>query len=275
MRVAIVGFGLIGGSLAGAIRARRLGEVIAVDRAEQLAAPGVRALSAAQVAVEDEAALARVLAGAELTVLATPVSVIAALLPRVLGEAQGVTDCGSTKRAVAAVVAGHGRRGRYVPGHPMAGAPAGGLARARPELFEGRRWILCPEGSDADALGRVEALVRGVGAEPVRMAVEEHDRMVAMTSHVPQILSSLLAVLAERRGAMAAAGPAFASATERAGGDAAMWRDIFATNGDQIAAALAEVSEGLAQVAGSLEGPQVRTEAVLELLARARRVAGR
>src|SRR6185436_15166977 len=98
--------------------------------------------------------------------VATPVGQIEASIGATLESANVVTDCGSTKRAIVAAAARSPRRSRFVPGHPMAGLPEGGIKRARPDLFEGRPWLLCPEHSDEDALARVEALVRGVGAEP-------------------------------------------------------------------------------------------------------------
>ncbi|HOU89956.1 MAG TPA: prephenate dehydrogenase/arogenate dehydrogenase family protein [Polyangiaceae bacterium] len=270
MDVVIVGFGLIGGSLGAAIRQRALGVVTAIDRAEVVESAPARVVADRCVDVADDEAAGAALRRADLVVLATPVCSILAALPAVLAVAPVVTDCGSTKRAIARCAAGQARVGRFVPAHPMAGAPVGGLARARPDLFVGRRWIVCPERSDEDAVAVVEGLARAVGAEVVRMTVVEHDRVVAMTSHVPQILASTLATLGAERGALAGAGPAFLGATERAGGGEAMWRDVFGTNADEIAAALSDVVREVEVVAEGLGRQEPDLEPALRLLARAR-----
>ena len=212
---------------------------------------------------------------ADMVIFATPVGAICSALPGVLEHARLVTDCGSTKRAIAAVAAASPRRGRFVPGHPMAGRPGSGLAQATAELFQGRRWIVCGEASEADAIDQVERLIREVGAEPVRLTAEEHDRAVALTSHVPQIVASALKVLAARRNAELAAGPGFASATRVAGGSDAMWSDIFATNRDEVARALRELCGELEQSAADLELGNDAPTRVLELLASARALRGR
>jgi prephenate dehydrogenase len=164
------------------------------------------------------------------------------------------------------------RVSRFVPGHPMAGAPAGGVELARAELFQGRRWLLCPEGRDADAIARVEDLVRSVGAEPLHLGALEHDRAVALTSHVPQLLASAMAVLAGRRDAAIAAGPAFLRLTRGAGGPASMWGDIFSSNADEVAGLLRELCGELERIAAQLEQVPAQTDAALELLAQARAV---
>ncbi len=267
----VFGLGLIGGSLAAAIRERGLGTVTAVDRAEVLQSERAAALAERRVDVADAAAVAAALRGAELVVLATPVSSILATLPAAVAAGAVVTDCGSTKRAIARCAAAQARGARFVPGHPMAGAPVGGLANARADLFSGRRWILCPERSDEEAVAVVERLALAVGGQVVRMTAAEHDRAVAMTSHVPQLLASALAVLGARRSALAGAGPAFLDATERAGGGEAMWRDVFGTNADEVATALWDLTQEIEVVAAGLGRPVPDLEPALRLLERARR----
>jgi prephenate dehydrogenase len=274
-RVAIFGLGLIGGSLALALRSRRAGvEVCGIDQPAILDSDAARAAAQSLVDVGDEAAVAAAVRDSDIVIFSTPVRVICAALPGVLEQARLVTDCGSTKRAIVAAAMVSPRRGRFVPGHPMAGRPGSGLGQATADLFQGRRWILCPETSDTDAVDQVEALVRDVGAEPVRLTAEEHDRAVALTSHVPQVVASALKVLAARRNAELAAGPGFASATRVAGGSDAMWSDIFATNRDEVARALRDVIKELEQSALDLERGEAPTR-VLELLASARALRGR
>jgi prephenate dehydrogenase len=152
----------------------------------------------------------------------------------------------------------------------MAGSQDGGAEHASAGLFRQRPWILCPEGSAPDALERVEAFVRGLGAVPRRLSAAAHDRAVALTSHVPQLLASALACRAAERAVEAAAGPGFESATRVAGGGEAMWRDILATNADEVEAALAEVVNELAKARAGLRRVPPDLAGALALLERAR-----
>jgi prephenate dehydrogenase len=214
--------------------------------------------------------LERATDGCDLVVLATPVRVIAQLIGVVLERAPLVTDCGSTKRAISAVVSGSARRGRFVPGHPMAGAPNGGIELARADLFRDRRWLLCPEHSDDDAVASIEALVRRVGATPVRLGLAEHDRAVARTSHATQLIASALSVAAKLVGAEIAAGPAFERTTHIAGGPESIWRDILASNADEVAAALGVLVAELDAVRQDLAADPPRLDRAMDLLRRAR-----
>lgn len=269
-RIAIVGLGLIGGSLALSLRARHANlHVSAIDLPEVLGSEPAFSIADKLVAAADETAMQVAFGASELVILAAPVRTIMAVLPAALTYAPTVTDCGSTKRAIVQVAEGSARRSLFVAGHPMAGLPQGGLHNARADLFEGHSWILCAEGSAPEALAQVGALIRDVGSSIVSMTADEHDRAVAQTSHVPQVLASALAVLADRSGASLAAGPAFASATRVAGGSAAMWGDIFSTNADAIVTALGELGVELERVGRSLAGPDVDTTLALALLAEA------
>lgn len=271
MHLAIVGFGLIGGSVALAARERGLASrIVGIDRAEVVSLPDATRAADELVDAADETRVRAALGASELTVVATPVGAIEAMIGEVLEASDVVTDCGSTKRAILSSAKGSPRRKRFVPGHPMAGHPQGGIMRARADLFVGRPWLLCPEGADVDAVVRVESLVRGVGAEPLRLSAEDHDRAVALTSHVPQILASALTVLADSRHAEVAAGPAFESATRVAGGGEAMWRDILATNADEVSAVLEALGAELETVARGLRQKPADLGPALRLLERAR-----
>ena len=270
-RLAVFGFGLIGASVAAAVRkAAPDVEIIAIDLPATLASTEVRALSAQQIDSADLASVQRACELAELCLLAAPVSVIERALPALLETAQAVTDCGSTKRSICARVAGLPRARRFVPGHPMAGGPEGGAGLARAELFQGQTWLVCPENSDTDAVARVEQLIQWVGAKPVYMTIAAHDRAVAYTSHAPQLLASALSVLAERAGALPAAGPAYRATTRSAGGAEAMWRDIFAANADEISLVLRQLVGELSAVADGLDVAPSDTGPALRLLAQAR-----
>jgi len=269
-RIAIVGLGLIGGSLG--LGARRRGmRVIGIDWERTLRGERARDCADDLVPAEQRAACAGALASAELAVLAAPVSVILGELGGVLGQCDTVTDCGSTKREIASAADRSPRGRRFVPGHPMAGAAEGGLSHARADLFEGRPWILCPEGRDRDAVERVEELVRAVGAQPLALSAERHDRLVALVSHVPQLVASAVAALGAEWGAEGVAGPAYEGLTRTAGGDPGMWQDIFATNPDQVAEALGDLAEQLGRVARALERTPPDIGPAMRLLEQARR----
>jgi len=275
-QLAIFGFGLVGASIAAAVRQSAPNiEIVAIDLPEVIGTNAVRALAHQFVANDEPARIEAVARTADLCVLAAPVSVITAQLPGLLEFAQVVTDCGSTKRSICAAIARSPRAGRFVPGHPMAGGPEGGATLARSDLFRDQSWLLCPENSDKDAVSRVEALVQLVGAKVVHMTLAAHDKAVAYTSHAPQLFASALSALAADAGALAAAGPAFRATTRSAGGSEAMWRDIFAANADEIALVLRQLCAELGAVARGLEGAPSDTHAALSLLARARAARGK
>jgi prephenate dehydrogenase len=167
-----------------------------------------------------------------------------------------VTDCGSSKRGIASAALALPERRRFVPGHPMAGAGADRSALTA-ELYEGRTWLLCPEQSDPVAVDAVERLVTCIGARPVRIGADAHDRAVALTSHAPRLVASVLMALAEQAGALDAAGPAFERITRGAGGSPEMWRDILGSNSDEIARALRLLMGELEACAVELEGARV------------------
>jgi prephenate dehydrogenase len=276
MKITVVGLGLLGGSFALGVRQLEPGaEITAVDLPEVWEHEAARRAAQTFVPVTDTARFDAAVADADLTLLAAPVQRIVALLPRVLEHARLVTDCGSTKRAIVAAAKNSPRRGRFVPGHPMAGAPEGGIDLAQPGLFCGRRWLLCPEASDPDALTAVEDVIRRLGAEPYRLSADAHDRAVALTSHATQLVASSLAAVALEAGAEPAAGPAFEGATRVAGGPPEMWRDILETNADLIEQALAALGTEIEKVRAGLGEPKPDTTAALALLARARRLRQR
>jgi prephenate dehydrogenase len=271
-RIVVVGMGLIGGSIGLALRRHdpsvQLG---AVDVPEVLEHPRARALADAVIDAADRVAVRRATQAADLTIFAAPVRAIESGIGEALELCRLVTDCGSTKRRIVACAAASPHKDRFVGGHPMAGAPEGGLDNARADLFDGKKWIVCTDNAAARAVLEVESFIATLGARPIRMTAAEHDQRVARTSHVPQLLASALLTAADESGALGAAGPAFSSATRVAGGAETMWRDIFATNGDEIAAALHEVIEALSAAAAGLAKQPADLAAALDLLARARK----
>jgi prephenate dehydrogenase len=272
MRLCVVGFGLIGGSVAAAHKAQDpKARVVAVDLRGSLESEAARALADVRVAIDDDERFDHELASADLVVLAAPVRSVATMLDRVLARAKVVTDCGSTKREIVERAEGSPQRSRFVPGHPLAGGSDAGAGAARADLFVDRAWVLCDAPGDAAALALVRSFVAGLGAVPVLMSAAEHDRALALTSHAPQVVASALVVLSERGACQVAEGPGFASTTRIAGGNPAVWGDILGTNADEIARALREIGAELARVADALERSQ--PEAALELIRAARQAS--
>ena len=269
-RVAIVGFGLIGGSLSLALRRSGNIHVTAIDRAPVLARAEAKNAADEHLPLEEAESLKAALERSDLTVLAVPVSTIVRLLPWSLTHAPVVTDCGSTKREIAQVAAEHARAEYFVPGHPMAGLPDGGIENARGDLFEGRAWITCPEHANGAARAAVADMVALTGARLAELTPGAHDRAVALTSHLPQLLASTLLTLADDQSARIAMGPAFERATRGGGGLESMWSDIFETNADEVARALEALSQELSRVAVGLRRSPPDTHAALAVLARAR-----
>lgn len=253
-QVSIVGLGLIGGSLARGLRERLPNlRLLGIDRREVAASAEARALVERCIPAEDASAVAEAFATSDLVFLATPVHAIRRWLAPALAHRAVVTDCGSTKRAIAAAARGLPGAARFVPGHPMAGAAAG-RAAASGDLFEGRPWVLCPEQSaDASACDLVEQLVMRLGARPIRMSADAHDRAVAIVSHAPRLAASALTALAAREGAFGVAGPAFERLLRGAGGDERVWRDVLDSNADEVARALRSVIRNLEACAAELE----------------------
>jgi prephenate dehydrogenase len=270
MRVCVVGFGLIGGSLALALRRAAQVHVTAIDRAPVLERAKTKNAADELLPIEHTERLKVALEKSDVTVLAVPVGTIVQLLPWALTHAPVVTDCGSTKREIAHAASEHPRGGHFVPAHPMAGLPDGGIENARGDLFEGRTWIVCPERADARAREAVAKMIGLTGAKLIELTPDVHDRAVAITSHLPQLLASALFTLAEDQGARVAMGPAFERATRGAGGLESMWSDIFETNADEVARAAERLSQELAQVAAGLRRQPPDVHSALAVLARAR-----
>ena len=237
--VAIVGLGLVGGSLARALTAAGY-RVIGHDRPPVLR----QALSARAIAVAARSVPLAV-ADADIVVLAASPRTNRRLLPQVARAARPgatLTDVGSVKRGIC----GDARRrglARFVGGHPMAGREKSGFAASKPDLFDGRRWILTPDAGTAPAsLRAMRGLVRATGARPVVMSPVEHDRVVAFLSHAPQVVAwALFGAAQSDRAAkrhLDVAGPAFRDMTRLARSPKPLWREILRENETEVAAAL-------------------------------------
>jgi prephenate dehydrogenase len=235
-RLAVVGTGLVGTSVA--LAARRAGVACSGFDADA----GVLAEASALGGLSGAPSLAEVVSGAQMVVVAVPAGSAAAVVREVLaasGPDVVVTDVTSTKRAVAAI-----EDPRFVPGHPVAGGATGGPRRASADLFDGATWFLAPtEATGADALALVERFVSALGARPVRTDAAAHDRMLALTSHLPHALANLLMLRVAEAAAtddapLAHAGASLREMTRVAGANPTVWADIFLENADEIASAL-------------------------------------
>jgi prephenate dehydrogenase len=270
-KIGIIGLGLIGGSIA--LRARELWPaalVIAVDNKDVLEEAMRR--HAIDVAADDPI----VLAEADLVILAAPVKQNIALLAELdenVHVPAVITDTGSTKREILAAAAGLPPRFTFIGGHPLAGAAQGGLEHARPDLFQGRPWLLTPpvarrlraagasasladarvdpERAEAgrlqpsdqggDALAKLTDFITALGAQPRILDARAHDRMLAFLSHLPQLTASaLMQVVGDAVGeeGLALAGRGLADTTRLASSPPDIWQDIAGTNADEIGPAL-------------------------------------
>ena len=254
-KIAVVGLGLIGGSIA--LAAREVwprGLLIAVDRKDVLEQAMVR--HAIDVAADDLG----VIAEADLIILATPVRQNIALLAELDACVPGaavVTDVSSTKQDVVEAARALPPRFTFVGGHPLAGAARGGFEHARPDLFKGRPWIFTPH-SDAsgEAVDRLRQFATGLGAVPTSMEAAAHDRLVAFLSHLPQLTASaLMAVVGEAVGAegLALSGRGLVDTTRLASSPADIWRDIAWTNAADIRRALTVLIGRLSLLRDELE----------------------
>ncbi|HVL66587.1 MAG TPA: prephenate dehydrogenase/arogenate dehydrogenase family protein [Vicinamibacterales bacterium] len=234
--IAVIGHGLIGGSIALAVR-ERLPEVavLTLDRGDDLGAA----------------------AASDLVILAAPISANIQILQRLrplVTPRTLITDTGSTKAAVVAAAAGL----RFVGGHPLAGAAASGREAARGDLFEARRWILTPTpATPPDDVDRLMRFAERLGASALVMDADHHDRIFAFLSHLPQlVVSALMDVAAHGAGdtALPLAGPGLRDSTRLAGSPADIWRDIVATNETNVRRALDAMIQALTRLRDDGDG---------------------
>ena len=234
--VAVVGLGLIGGSIALGVRERwPESRVFGVDTESVLA----HALGAG--AIERGFDSLGALPDTSLIVLAAPVRQNIELLREITRPAI-VTDVSGTKREIVSAARALTPGTTFIGGHPLGGGERGGFAFARPDLFAGRPWIFTPDGGDtADAVARLSRFVTGLGAKACTMAAEEHDRLMAYVSHLPQLAASaLMEAVGEAAGneGLRMAGRGLVDTTRLASSPADVWRDICVTNPGAIADAL-------------------------------------
>jgi prephenate dehydrogenase len=240
MKVAVLGVGLIGGSLGLGARRRLEARVTGYD-------PDPAMLERAlELGALDESAgsIGEACSGAELVFCAGPVSALPEIARDALdacGPETVVTDVGSTKREIVRAL---GSDERFIGGHPLAGAETSGVENARAELFEGARWYLTPTAYSGGLLyDRLQRALGDLGARPQAIDAEAHDRLMATASHLPHVLADVLARQAAvelRSGSERphASGPSLRDMTRVAGANPQIWNDIFASNREALAAAI-------------------------------------
>jgi prephenate dehydrogenase len=269
-QITIIGTGLIGGSLALALRKKKFaGRIIGCDREGTLERARMRgAIDEGRVNPGDA------VRGSQVVVLATPVLAICDLIERVgpvLPARALLTDVGSTKVAVveqALKVFGKNAGKRFLAGHPMAGKEMSGVDHADPDLFKNAVWFLSPlpdqnlnEGLFAEFAGWIDA----IGARIAMLPAEEHDRLCAWISHVPQMISTALAAaLVEEFGAeapvLAAGGRALQEMTRISASPYSMWRDVAISNKKNLQDALWKVEQRLAHIRENLATRELAAE---------------
>ena len=254
MRVAVLGVGLIGGSIGLAARERARAEVVGYDPRPDALEAGL-----ARGAIDAGAkAVAEAVAGADAVFACAPVGALPALVADALGHAGDdtvVSDVGSTKRHLGGV-----DDPRFIGGHPIAGSEAAGVGSARGDLFDGAAWYLTPtERSGGLLYERLHRLVLDLGAQPVAIDAETHDRVLAAVSHLPHVLANVLVSQAARRLSqdderLPRVGPSFRDMTRVAGANPGLWTDIYLSNAEAIADEIDAAVHHLNQVSQWLRG---------------------
>jgi prephenate dehydrogenase len=252
MRIAVLGVGLIGGSIGRAARSRLSAEVSGFDPD-----PETLAKATASGAIDrGMSTVAEACDGAEVVFCAAPVADLSDLAAAALdacGTDAVVTDVGSTKRDIVAAL---GADERFIGGHPLAGAETAGVENAREDLFEGARWYLTPKSERSSGLlyDRLQRTVAGLGARVQAIDPDAHDRLMATVSHLPHVVANVLvsqaaAELTRDSERMPEVGPSFRDTTRVAGANPAIWGDIFASNSEAVAEAVDAVAERLRDAA--------------------------
>lgn len=284
MNIAILGVGLIGGSIGLAAHRAAGGGAREEDVREEPPEVEVRGRgakprmqpihvrgfdpdpeaieSALRLRAIDEGCseIPEAVSNADIVFAAGPVRTLPATVRAALAAAPSsclVSDVGSAKRALMSQLEGPAAEGAFIGGHPLAGAELAGVEHARANLFDGALWCLTPACStEADERRRrLVKMIAMLGAHPIELRAEEHDRLMAEISHLPHILASLLlhglerSQIAER---LAAAGPSFKDATRVAASSSAIWADIYAANADMLSTVIDGAIERLQEVKGML-----------------------
>jgi prephenate dehydrogenase len=271
-RVIVIGAGLIGTSIALALRER--GAEVWLSDADQASARLAAQLGAGEVLPD-----AGLPESADIAVLAVPPAVVASTLAdaQARGLARWYTDVASVKTLPVEAARELGcDLTTYVPGHPLAGSERSGPAAARGDLFLGRTWALCPTAETAEpAIEAVLSLVRACGADPVHTDAETHDQWVALVSHAPHVVAVAMAArLGEKavpQDALGLAGQGLRDVTRIAASDTALWTQILTANAEPVAEVLSAVAADLKEAADALAAnDDISVKSIAGLLDRGR-----
>ena len=249
MRVAVIGVGLIGGSVALAAR-ERLGAHVSGWDLNPAALSQARSLGVIDTATRS---LDDAVDDAEAAFIAVPVDSLPELVAAVLARVPDgcvVSDVGSTKRSIVEAISDP----RFVGGHPLAGAETSGIEHARADLFDASTWYLTPGPMTApETTTRVGELLGAFGAEVSELDAAVHDRLMAAVSHLPHIFANVLVAHLAAVDAPAVTGPSFRDATRVAGSNPAVWSAIYIDNRDELIRAIDDAVARLGDVRDKLE----------------------
>jgi prephenate dehydrogenase len=264
-RIAIVGLGLIGGSIAFA--ARKTWPSIHVSGIDREA---VLREAVSRRAIDASATELAAVSGSDLIILAAPVRQNLTLLKQVAGHASPntvITDVGGTKRSIVETATTLPTTVTFIGGHPLGGGSRGGFEFATASLFARRPWIFTPpeelEGAESStvqqAVDRLSAFVTGIGGQPSTMTAAKHDQLMALLSHLPQLaVTALMEVVGTTvDGDIRFAGQGLVDTTRLASSPAEVWRDICSTNADEIARALDLLIERLSDIRSDLQRTEI------------------
>ena len=250
--VAVLGLGLMGGSVALAAKSKGVTRSVAGwDPSAKACATALARGLVDRIEIDPEDAVA----GADIVVLACPVNQVPEIATQVgpsCGPGTVVTDLGSTKasimRGIGPMLAGGAA---FVGGHPIAGSEKSGCAHADGALFEGKLTVICPESASEDSVLRIEQFWQSLGSRTIRMDAEEHDKALAATSHLPHLIAFLLAGLpAEKDKAFAGGG--FRDTTRIAASDPDLWAGILLDNRSAMIPLIDAIIMKLGQARGAL-----------------------
>jgi prephenate dehydrogenase len=268
MRVALLGVGLIGGSVGMAARTRLGAHVVGWNRSPRALQIALErgAIDEAVDSVADIAGADIAIAGVAVDALGDAVLELCDALPDAV-----VTDVGSTKGALVDAI----DRPNFIGGHPLAGAESTGVTHARGDLFEGATWYLTPRAETPGVLyERLARFVAGIGEVPTAIAPGDHDRLMAAVSHLPHVVANLLVAQAtDALGGetLPATGPSFRDATRVAGSNPALWAQIYTANRAALGAQIDDLVQRLGEVRGLLDGGSGALEAWQDGAAQQRR----
>lgn len=264
--VAVVGIGVMGGSLGLALRHRAgVGRVVGFDPD-----PDVRARAVARGAVSEAAdTVAGAVADARIVFVAAPVSSTVSVAREAIAASAAdclVTDVASSKAGILAALTEEERR-RFIGGHPICGSERGGVDHARDGMFEGATYFLTPsDETRPDLYERLHHLISRIGARPSAIDADAHDRILALVSHLPHVIASALihqaaSTTPRGREALRSAGPSFSDLTRVAGANPPLWADILMANAEAVAEAIDDHARRLGGVADLVrDGDQARIE---------------